>query len=128
MSVPERPETGHAEIDAQHRVIFALIDRVDAAESSSDLRHGIQVVLDLITYVVRHFGSEEELMTHHAYPGRDEHRRSHALLSAQVVTLRARIAAGDYDPAGLRRFLNDWINSHIGDEDMRLAAFLAGRG
>lgn len=128
MYVPERPETGHAEIDAQHRVIFALIDRVEAAESNPDIRNGVQVVLDLITYVVRHFGAEEELMTIHSYPGRDEHRRSHAQLSAHVVKLRAGIAAGNFDAAELRLFLSGWISLHIGDEDMRLAAYLTGRG
>lgn len=128
MSWNERPATGHAEIDGQHRVIFALIDRVEASEFTPDIRNGIQVVLDLIKYVVQHFGSEEELMTIHAYPGRDEHRRSHAQLSAHVVKLRASIAAGNFDAGELRLFLNGWINLHIGDEDMRLAAFLAGRG
>jgi hemerythrin-like metal-binding protein len=123
----ERPETGHAEIDSQHRVIFALIDRVEEVERSPDIRKSVQVVLDLVKYVVQHFGSEEELMTLHAYPGRDEHRRSHAQLSAHVVKLRQDIAAGNFDAAELRLFLDGWINSHIGNEDRHLAAFLAGR-
>jgi hemerythrin-like metal-binding protein len=124
MALNERPETGHGEIDSQHQVIFGLIDRVEEVERSHDLRTGVQVVLDLIKYVIQHFGSEEELMTRHGFPGRDEHRKSHAHLSAHVVKLRASISAGRFDAAELRLFLNGWINSHIGDEDMRLAAFL----
>jgi hemerythrin len=125
MSWNERPETGHAEIDRQHRVIFDLIDRAEEVERSPDIRKGVQVILDLIKYVVQHFGSEEELMAHCAYPGRDEHRRSHAQLSTHVVKFRASIAAGKFDAAELRLFLDGWVNSHIGDEDRRLAAFLA---
>lgn len=120
--------TGHAEIDRQHRVLFALIDRVKELEGRPDFGKGVQVVLDLIKYVVQHFGSEEELMARHGYPGRDAHRRTHAELTAHVIRLRASIAAGTLDTAELQLFLDGWINNHIGSEDRELAGYLAGRG
>lgn len=122
----DRYRTGHDEIDRQHRVLFDLIDRI-REEGEDPFGDGVQVVLDLIKYVIQHFGYEEDLMARLAYPDAGAHRGSHAALSRQVVQLRDAIVAGTIETDTLRTFLDDWLQHHIGENDKKFAAFLAGR-
>lgn len=119
--------TGHPEIDRQHRVLFSIIDRVENNKEGEDLGAWVLVVLDLIKYVVQHFGFEDDLMIRHGYPNSDGHRKSHALLTAHVTRLRSGIAGGRVDTGELKLFLDGWIQHHIGHEDRQLATFLVGK-
>lgn len=122
----ERYRTGHPEIDRQHRVLFDLIDRV-RAEGEDPFGEGVQVVLDLIKYVVQHLGYEEELMHRLAYPEAAGHLQAHRDLTRQVMEMRDGIIGGHLDTGRLQDFLEAWLVHHIGDTDRCLAAFLAGR-
>jgi len=123
----ERYATGHPEIDRQHRVLFGMIDTIGDA-GQMDYGDGVQVVLDLMKYVVQHFGYEEGLMQTYGYPDAEAHRGLHADLGRTVQRLRDGMVDGSIDQAELKRFLDDWLQHHIGDNDRRLAGFLAGRG
>lgn len=112
--------TGHPEIDRQHQVLFGLIDRVNTGDTS-DYAQGIQVVLDLIAYVIQHFAFEEDLMTKHVYPDATAHCAAHQLLRERVGKLRDDLGTGQVDSAALQAFLDDWLRHHIGGEDIRLA-------
>jgi hemerythrin-like metal-binding protein len=118
--------TGHDGIDFQHRILFGLIDKVQTA-SGDDFADGVQVVLDLVKYVIEHFAYEQELMERLAYPAREAHLRAHAELIAQVQTFRDQVVSGDLSLPRLHAFLDGWIQHHIGGEDIRLGAFLHGR-
>lgn len=119
--------TGHAEIDRQHRVLFGLIDQVNAAHSD-DYGDGVQTVLDLIKYVIQHFGYEDDLMVQSAYPDMGAHRDAHIALNRSVTRFREGLLEGTLNNAELRSFLDQWLQHHIGESDKRLALFLAGKG
>ena len=119
--------TGHPELDRQHQVLFGLIDRVNAG-CTVDFDQGIQVVLDLIAYVIQHFSYEEGLMASRAYPEAASHIAAHDELRARVGQLRDSLAAGEIDHASLQSFLDDWLRHHIGASDLRLARYVAAAG
>jgi hemerythrin-like metal-binding protein len=118
--------TGFAEIDRQHRILFGLIDQVEAA-GARDFDGGVQVVLDLVKYVIEHFAYEEEQMERHGYPGRAAHLLAHESLVSEVSAFRDQLTTGDLDLTRLHRFLDGWIKHHIGGEDVRLGRFLNER-
>lgn len=122
----ERYATGHPEIDRQHRILFGMIDLI-GADAQMDYADGVQVVLDLMKYVVQHFGYEERLMQTYAYPEVATHRHLHAELGLSVQRLRDGMVDGTIDAAELRAFLDGWLQHHIGGNDRQLAVFLAGR-
>lgn len=122
----ERYATGHPEIDRQHRILFGMIDMI-GADAQMDYADGVQVVLDLMKYVVQHFGYEERLMQTYSYPEAATHRGLHADLGLSVQRLRDGMAEGSIDQTELRTFLDDWLQHHIGGNDRQLAVFLAGR-
>jgi hemerythrin len=122
----ERYATGHPEIDRQHRILFGMIDMVPA-NTQMEYADGVQVVLDLMKYVVQHFGYEERLMQTHGYPDIAAHRALHSELGLSVQRLRDGMAEGSIDQTELRGFLDSWLQHHIGGNDVQLAAFLAGR-
>jgi hemerythrin-like metal-binding protein len=60
-------ETGDELIDDQHRSLFLLFDRVQAAEDSRD--ELMRTLEELSSYVAMHFSMEEELMARSAQRG-----------------------------------------------------------
>ncbi|MBN8524560.1 MAG: bacteriohemerythrin [Planctomycetes bacterium] len=114
--------TGHAEIDRQHRVLFAMIE--DLLRPGEWERRNA-AVLELVSYVVQHFAYEESLMQAHPVADAAEHRREHASLTTTATALRDAHACGDVDEALLQRFLREWLRHHIDARDRTLAAAIA---
>jgi hemerythrin-like metal-binding protein len=104
----------NAEVDEQHRRLFALIDALD--EGVSSLESCIDedaAVAKLEAFARFHFETEERLMEASAYPGLAEHRREHELLRAELGGYRRRLTCGDAEAASqLDGFLKDWILRH----------------
>ena len=122
----QRYITGHAGIDAQHRVLFALLARVRReVAQTGDHR---QVVLDLMKYVVEHFNYELSLMRQSGYEQVMEHHDSHQRLLGEVLALKQIIFSRGTDHVALEAFIGGWIQRHIGDDDRRLAEFLIDHG
>ncbi len=123
-------ETGHAEIDAQHRGLFELANELHeaiAAERADD-----EVVADcvwqLTDYVVQHFADEEELMSGAAYPALSAHRALHQHLSAETMRITADYFNGEeVAPTALAPFVTGWLRGHIGDADRHFVTYLHAR-
>jgi len=122
----QRYVTGHAGIDAQHQVLFTLVERVrrDLA-GPGDHR---QVVLDLMKYVVEHFNYELSLMRQHGYEDFGVHHAGHQRFIHDVVLLKQAVFANEPAPVSMETFLQSWIEHHIDDDDRRLAEFLGNSG
>ena len=119
-------------IDAQHRELFARIDRL--LEVLRDRRGGDEVARllhYLAEYVLAHFSSEEKLMLERAYPHYDAHRQEHLRFVRELEALRS-----EHDREGpttvlLVRVTNRvtaWLREHIYRADRDLAAFLRDSG
>jgi hemerythrin len=114
------------ELDDQHRHFFDIINRLGAAHGTNAERSVMRDTFsELIDYIQVHFTAEEELLERYRYPALERHKALHALYSQKVAELFR-----DYlnDHASITQttlqFLQDWIVSHILEDDMKYRDFL----
>ena len=119
-----------AEIDRQHRKLFALFNELYEAMQEG---HGNEVIDDVLTrvvdYTAYHFATEEKLLHQYGYPEEAAHRAEHAKLTEQAKTLVVKHHAGNGQVAiATLKFLCDWLNNHILGSDKKFAPFLIEKG
>ena len=120
-------ELGIAELDAQHRKLSDLLERL---RDSTDRKYGhavnaILTELDIHTRI--HFGVEESLMRLLAFPDTEAHVLEHRQLAEQLDKFRQRAQNFDISD-GLSGFIQTWLLDHINDHDRKLVAHLLSKG
>lgn len=125
-------ETGHPEIDLQHRALFRRADRLIAAVRR---KHAAAEVADSIRflreYVREHFEAEEGLMRQHGYPEREAHAGWHERIRRrldEVVAVYERDGGSDALIGDVEAMMRGWLSLHIGEKDRAFAAFLRSKG
>lgn len=81
-------ETGHPEIDSDHRNLFALVEAIREGLAKRDAGPIISLVQDFIDASERHFAKEEKILVRLGFPDIDAHRIYHASLLAKARQLR----------------------------------------
>ena len=112
---------GVPELDADHRILVDLINKLADAQDVNDAGV-IESVLDrLAIYIDEHFQREEAYMESAGYPQLPEHRQKHRALTAQVEQIRLDFFLGNRDSIGEYTlvFLKEWLRQHILVEDMQ---------
>ena len=119
------------EIDEDHKHLFDLMNELhDAVEA----KHGHEVLaktLDgLIQYVSHHFNHEEGLFLRTGYPGYEEHKREHELLTGQALDVQAKFLEGRSEtlPEEVLQFLKDWLCMHTTGSDRKFGVFVNTSG
>jgi len=114
-------ETGVAEMDAQHRRLFKLIDELDLAISEGKIRTAVgEVIPELAAYAVRHFAEEEAMMEARRTPGLEAHKAIHRSFEAKVAETMENLNSGrGVVASSLVNFLQDWLVQHIGGTDQK---------
>ena len=113
---------GMSEIDAQHKTLFEIMNRLWDAIVRAAPPAEIGVILDALeNYTVMHFREEESFMRNIHYPKMRAHVELHRHFVKRVR--EERIAALDGRPSSLEllHFLRDWLVSHILIEDKSYA-------
>jgi len=119
-------ETGHAEIDRQHRELLALVDDLKSAQEDSPetVLHVLQHVMD---FTHTHFLMEEVLMAqvHYPSPACEEMIAQHAEFTSYA---RLRVVEFRKGPPvsvlPLQAFLAEWLTLHEFGLDRLLADFI----
>ena len=125
-------ETGHRDIDAQHRTLLAIVDELESAEAQPHDSH--EFILDVLGHVmdftISHFSMEEDLMQNVGYPAESsaemvaQHREFTAYARLRVLEFRA----GEMDSIlPLQSFLSSWLITHEVGLDKMLAEFIRQR-
>jgi hemerythrin len=119
--------TGVDDIDAQHRTLLDLANRV--IEASEDAPPAIfhRALTFLVNYTVDHFAAEEAAMDRTAYPGARFHREFHDRLRREIAGIVAQAKQeGSSKKAQLavQFMLEDWLIYHIRETDRDLANHL----
>ncbi len=119
-------ETGHLEVDRQHRRLFELVNELHDAMAKGHGREALEPALKaLAAYTLEHFATEEALMREMGYPNLERHRNQHQVLASQVDELLLRFSKGYLTlPSTLSRFLADWLKHHIREEDMAFIGWM----
>ena len=108
--------------DAQHQVLFELLDQVKTPEANS------RVLYRLRDYSESHFSIEERYMIELDYPGREQHIKAHNLFRLEVEQL---LSKGEPDALFreiIATFLTRWLTSHVFGTDKKLEAFILQSG
>jgi len=119
--------TGHAGMDAEHKELAQLFDRLrEAVESGQGKAACAKVLDDIVGHATSHFETEQQLMTQHAYPKREQHAAEHAMLIRQVLDYKENFDVDSGESrSSLMNFPEVWLTYHILFSDKELAAFLA---
>ena len=117
-------------IDEQHRKLFSLINELHEAMAKGQGKEVLgRILVDLASYTVYHFSTEEKLFAAHGYPQAAEHREEHAALIKQVQEVKAEFDAGTASlPPKVLDFLRRWLNDHILGSDAKYGPFMNSKG
>jgi hemerythrin-like metal-binding protein len=127
LSWHDRYRLGHAEIDAQHRKLFELVNHFDDVIQMDMADELGRIVDDLMAETVEHFKFEEAVMEQIGFPDRSGHAKMHEELITQLRQTRARMKAGGHvSSKSVAMFLVDWLTYHILREDMEFKPYLQG--
>jgi hemerythrin-like metal-binding protein len=112
---------GVVDLDAQHRRLFDLINRLhDSMRAGGSRTETLAVVDELLSYTRYHFGKEEEHMARAAYPNLPAHQQVHRAMVAEVERFREEVSRCTATaPLKLMKFLKNWLSRHILETDMR---------
>ena len=120
---------GLPEMDAEHLVLFALINQIEINVNGEKADECLRDVLGaLLSYVTFHFTNEQELMAAHGYPGLADHIRQHEEFSRTIHELAQAGAEGGLEAAlKLRGVVLNWLINHILRADVDYATFIRGK-
>lgn len=123
-------ETGHPDVDAQHRVLVGLLNDAGRALAGVEAATLERLLKELIAYSDYHFDTEECLMRQHRYAEQapfeaTTHLTQHRSFTSRVHAMyEALIDGGSLEPCELLDFLSGWLALHIRHTDQLLMQFV----
>jgi len=125
----DKYETGIELIDAQHKELLVLINRLYKAclakgdGADGEFRSAIHRMVD---YVHFHFSAEVALLEKAGYPDVEDHKNHHDLLIKNILEASRDYGRGNtYVPIKFVRMLRDWVFGHIAVQDKVYAKYIA---
>lgn len=120
-------ETGNEIVDGQHKEIFRLVQQVLDADAFANRQEKIEVAMSFLSdYAVRHFASEESLMTESNYPQYDQHKGQHDGFVKDVVAFveRFKVEGSTISISEtINNFVVAWLKDHIMGSDRAMADY-----
>ncbi|MBC8339166.1 MAG: hemerythrin family protein [Rhodospirillales bacterium] len=123
-------EVGVESLDADHIMIFSLINHIDEAIRSEAGDRTVRRMLRLLlTLAIDHFQHEENLMKKNNYPDIEAHTAEHHQIATKLQSL---IGAYEQDPSAkvsgkIIKTLATWVNVHIPGTDMRYRPYISNK-
>ena len=115
-------------LDADHIVIFSLINHIDEAHQSGSDEQAIGRVLRvLIDRAIGHFRREEMVMKRHGYPDLEAHAAEHRRIMEDLERLHAayRQKPSAHISREIVELLAAWLEEHVLKTDMRYRPYVA---
>lgn len=120
-----RFETGIDLVDAQHKALFAAVNRLAEALGKPNPGEAVKESLDFLAqYANKHFQAEEQFMRDSGFPGLKAHAEEHVRLLNRVGVLQARLAEGSAVTLDVAGFFSAWLKNHICGTDMAYVQFI----
>ena len=117
--VPMRKTSDILWQDAQHQVLFEILDMVSEPESD------VRVLNKLRDYTETHFSLEELYMLELGYPGRDAHIRAHDKFREEINRLLETNQVHDTQFMEIISvFLTEWLTRHVFGIDKKLEQYI----
>ena len=118
------------EIDQQHQKLVSLINDLNQAMLQGMGKAALTNILnELVSYTVNHFGTEEKYFAQFKYPDSDSHKKEHLAFVEKVAAFKK-----DFDSGRLglsievMQFLSDWLQNHIKGTDKKYGPYFNAKG
>ncbi|MHB0935512.1 MAG: bacteriohemerythrin [Armatimonadota bacterium] len=122
---------GIREIDDQHKELIARVNALGKAMQEGRGQQEIGGILAFLQeYVVTHFGSEEQYMTRHNYPGLAAHQLQHHMFVSSFTGLKRQYEQQGASSSLLLHLFNrvcEWLVNHIKNTDQLFGQFARGK-
>lgn len=118
---------GIAEIDAQHRELYAAVCALHEAMRAHRLDRVSDTMAFLERYAVSHFAAEERQMEAAGYPELPHHRSAHRSFVRDFVRRKASLAAVGATPSLVvetSSWLGEWLRDHVRGLDVEMGRYL----
>ncbi len=118
---------GHEVIDAQHKWLVEMINRLIADPRAKTGSATVSETLrEMTDYVRFHFATEENLMREIGFPHLEEHAAQHRAFEMKTAALiRSATLKVESVPVVLLNYLRNWLTKHILERDMELKHYLS---
>ncbi len=121
-------EVGVARIDAQHRAIFDVAGRLEAAVGAREPATQLEMLFAFLAELAMdHFVDEERVMREVGYPLLPRHLQEHAQFKRQLAGLVSQWNAEGASRSvlvALQAFLAFWLTEHVATSDQGLRDYL----
>ena len=117
---------GEEHLDEQHRIIFALLNRLyDYLGNGNAPQENDRLLLELRDHVNTLFNYEEDLLVSINYPELEKHKSMHRYFVSQLDEFKHCDGKGWATlNSSLLLFLRDWLLNHILQEDWKYRDYL----
>ena len=121
--------TGDALVDAQHRHLLGMADKVWNLQDNEESRDEVESLLfQLSRYASTHFADEEALMRRTDYPELERHHSRHQQFAKEVGDMMYRyLTRNEVSPREVADFLTNWLTEHVQTEDMQMVEHINKR-
>lgn len=111
-------ETGISCIDRQHqRIVADINDLYEVSRKTVQPELLVDVINEMVDYMVKHFTFEEELLAEAGYEFIKAHERLHFLFLKHLDDYHSRFKAGETVLPEILGILKTWWEHHITNED-----------
>jgi hemerythrin len=126
----DKYSVGVAEIDAQHKKMFEMINNLFHALEKSKAQEQLQpIIKGFIDYAQYHFATEEKYFNEYNYPQKDEHTQAHNMYTKKInELLKQSIEDKTLTSVQLMDFVEDWWIQHVTGMDQQYAKFFNDHG
>ena len=105
--------------DAQHQVLFQILDDIGEPGSGTDVLERLRM------YTETHFSLEEQYMEGLDYPGRVAHRQAHDRFREEIYkALEPGQVHDDMFMGLMSTYLTEWLRRHVYGIDKELEAYI----
>jgi len=118
------------EIDSQHKQLVDVINLLQSAMSEGKGKDVLGKILgDMARYAKTHFATEEGIMKSKGYPGYTDQKKEHDAFTEKALNLKSDFDGGKITlTIDTLKFLKDWLDGHIANEDRKYSGFLNEKG
>ena len=118
----DRYVTGNAEIDAQHRHMFALVNMILPTTTIEELK---PLLMRLYKHTREHFQQEEDLIRSKGYPGLASHIAGHNSLLGRLNAFSVDVGKGVFNKEEVVTLVSEWVMNHIVHDDIQALNYQA---
>ena len=121
----DRYLTGDAEVDEQHRQMFALVNMILPTNTVGELK---PLLMRLYKHTREHFQQEEDLLRSKGVPGLAAHIDGHNRLLSRLNAFSLDVGKGTFNKEEMVTLLSEWVMNHIVQHDVEALNYQANPG